>query len=85
MATNRQVVAAVDFVTVSGYDKLVAGQTREGGGTLDLLMTDVAGTSCNRARVAVVELLDNSYHSSCQWSFRWRRPFQIFCVSRIFF
>ena len=39
--TNRHVVAAFDFATVSDCDQLVVGPTHAGGGTLDLLMTDV--------------------------------------------
>ena len=36
--TNRHVVAALAFATVSGCDPLVVGPTRARGGTLDLLM-----------------------------------------------
>ena len=39
--TNRHGVAAFDFATVSGCDRLVVGPTHARGGTLDLLMTDV--------------------------------------------
>ena len=35
-------IAAFDFVTVSGCDQLVVDPTHARGGTLDLLMTDVA-------------------------------------------
>ena len=36
---NRHGVAAFDFATASGCDKLVVGRTNARGGTLDLLMT----------------------------------------------
>ena len=39
MTTNRHLVAAFDFATVSGCDQLVVDPTHERGGTLDLLMT----------------------------------------------
>ena len=39
--TNRHVVAAFDFATVSGRDQLVVSPTHARGGTLDLLVTDV--------------------------------------------
>ena len=39
--TNRHGVAAFDFATVSGCDKLFFCPTHARGGTLDLLMTDV--------------------------------------------
>ena len=35
--TNRHVVAAFDFATMSGCDQLVVGLTHARGGTLDLL------------------------------------------------
>ena len=38
---DHHVVAALDFATVSGCDKLVIGPTHARGGTLDRLMTDV--------------------------------------------
>ena len=40
MTTNRHLVAAFVFATVSGCDQLVVGPTHERGGTLYLLMTD---------------------------------------------
>ena len=58
--TNRHGVAAFDFTTVSGCDKLVVGPTHARGGTLDLLMTDVP----DLIRVAVVAPIGNSDHSS---------------------
>ena len=58
--TNSHGVAAFDFATVSGCDQLVVGLTHARGGTLDLLMTDVL----DLVRVAVVEPIGNSYHSS---------------------
>ena len=44
--------AAFDFTTVSGFDKLVVGQTHARCGTHDLLMTDVP----DLAQVAVAEV-----------------------------
>ena len=58
--TNRHGVAAFDFATVSGCDKLVVGPTHALGGTLDLLMTDVPDV----VRVSVVAPIGNSDHSS---------------------
>ena len=57
--TNRHGVAANNFTTVSGCDKLVVIPTHAHGGTLDPLMTDVP----DLVRVAVVEPKDNSDHS----------------------
>ena len=58
--TNRHGVAAFDFATVSGCDQLVVGPTHARGGTLDLLMTDVA----DLVWVAVVAPIGNSDYSS---------------------
>ena len=58
--TNRQGVAALDFVTISRCDPLVTGPTHARGGTRDLLMTDVS----DLVRVAVVAPLGRSDHSS---------------------
>ena len=58
--TNRHGLAAFDFATGSGCDKLVVGPTHARGGTLDLLMTDVP----DLVRVAVVAPIGNSDHSS---------------------
>ena len=58
--TNSHGVAAFDFATVSGCDKLVVGPTHARGGTLDLLMTDVPAL----VRVAVVAPILNSDYSS---------------------
>ena len=68
--TIRLGVAAFDFATVSGCDQLVVGPTHAGGGTLDLLMTDVP----DLVRVAVVAPIDNSDHT--RQSFRWLRRLQ---------
>ena len=57
--TNRYGVAANDFATVFGCDQLVVGPTHARGGTLDLMMTDVA----DLVRVAVVGPIGNSDHS----------------------
>ena len=73
--TNRHAVAAFDLVTVSGCDQLVVGPTHARGGTLDLLMTDVA----DLVRVAVVAPMGNSDHSSLSAVIRWLRQFQT-CV-----
>ena len=40
--TNRHGVAALNFTTVSGSDQLVVVETQAHGGTLDLLITEVA-------------------------------------------
>ena len=57
---NRQGVAAFDFAAVSCCDKLFVGPTHARGGTLDLLMTDVA----DLIWVSVVAPIGNSDHSS---------------------
>ena len=57
--TNRQVVAAFDFTTVSGCDQLVVSPTHARGGTLDL-MTDVP----DLVRVAFAAPIGNSDDSS---------------------
>ena len=41
MITNRFIVEAFDFASVSGCDQLVGGPTHGLGGTLNLLMTEV--------------------------------------------
>ena len=56
--TNRYGVAALDFATVSGCDRLVIGPTHARGGTLDLLMTDVP----DLVRVAVLGTTIRNYH-----------------------
>ena len=58
--TNRHGVAAFEYATVSGCDKLVVGKAHARGGTLDLLMTDVH----DLVRVAVAAPIGNSDHSS---------------------
>ena len=63
--TDRHGVAALDFATVSGCDKLVIGLIHERGGTLDLLMTDVH----DLVLLTVVGPLGNSDNSSL--SFFW--------------
>ena len=64
--TNRHVVAAFDFATVSGCDQLVVSLTHARGGTLDLLIIDVP----DLVLVAVVVPIGNSDHSSlCRQSF----------------
>ena len=73
--TNRNGVAAFDFATESGCDKLAVGPTHAHGGTLDLLMTDVP----DLVRVAVVAPIGNSDHSSLSAAFLWLRQFQA-CV-----
>ena len=58
--TNRHVVAAFDFTTVSGCDQLVLDPTHARGGTLELLMTDVP----DLVQVSVVAPIFNSDLSS---------------------
>ena len=58
--TNRHVIAAFDFATLSGCDQLVVGPTHARSGTFDLVMTDVP----DLVRVAVVAPISNSDHSS---------------------
>ena len=58
--TNDHEVAAFDFATVSGCDKLVVGPTHAHGETLDFLMTDVPAL----VQVAVVAPIGNSDHSA---------------------
>ena len=58
--TNRHGIEAVDFAIVSCCDQLVVGQTHARGGTLDLLVTDVA----DLVQVSVVAPIGNSDHSS---------------------
>ena len=76
--TNRNGVAAFDFATVSGYDKLVVGQTNARGGTLDLLITDVP----DLVRVAVVAPIGNSDHSSVSPVFSVAQAVPDVCVDR---
>ena len=53
--TNRHGVAAFDFATVSGYNKLVVGLSHARGGILDLFMTGVP----DQVRVAVEAPIGN--------------------------
>ena len=76
--TNRHVVAAFDFATVSGCDQLVVGPTHERGGTLDLLMTDVP----DLIRVAVVAPIGNSDHSSLSAVISMAQAVPNLCLSR---
>ena len=78
LTTNRDGVAAFEFVTVSGCDQLVVGPTHDRGGTLDLLMTDVP----NLARVAVVAPIGNSDHSSLPAVISMAQAVPNLCVSR---
>ena len=71
--TNRHVVAAFDFATVSGCDQMVVGPTHARGGTLGLLMTDVP----DLVQDSVVAHIGNSDHSS--------RSAVNLCVSRKIF
>ena len=52
-------MATFDFATVFGWDLLVVGPSHARGGTLDLLIIDVA----DLVRVAVVAPIGNSDHS----------------------
>ena len=76
--TNRHGVAALDFATVSGCDRLVISPTLACGGTLDLLMTDVP----DLVRVAVVAPLGSSDHSSLSIAISMSQAIPNFCVSR---
>ena len=76
--TNRHGVAAFEFATVSGCDQLDVGPTHARGGTLDLLMTDVP----DLVRVAVVEPIGNSDHSSLSAVISMAQAVPILCVSR---
>ena len=58
--TNRHGIAAFDFSTVSGCDRLVVGPTHARVGSLAILMTDVP----DLAHIAVVAPMGNSDHSS---------------------
>ena len=58
--TNGHGVAAYDFATVSGSDKLVVGPTHARVRTLELLMTYVPDLE----RVAVLAPIGNYEHSS---------------------
>ena len=72
------VVAAFDFVTVSGCDQLVVGPTLARGGTLDLLMTDVP----DLVRVASIPPIGNSDHSSLSAITLMAQAVPNLCVSR---
>ena len=76
--TYRHGVAAFDFATVSGCDRLVVGPTHARSGTLDLLMTDVP----DLARVAVVASIGNSDHSSLSVVISMAQAVPNLCVSR---
>ena len=76
--TNRHGVAAFDFATVSGCHQLVVGLTHARGGTLDFLLTDVP----DLVRVAVVELIGNSDHSSLSAVISMAQVVPNLCVSR---
>ena len=70
--TNRHIVAALDFASVSSCGQLVTGPTHARGGTLDLLTTNVP----DLVRVAVVAPLGCTDHSSLyRQPFRWHRLF----------
>ena len=72
--TNRHGVAAFDFATVSGCDRLAIGPTQARSGTLDLLMTDVP----DLVRVSVVTPIGNSDHSSLSAIISMARLFQTY-------
>ena len=76
--TNSHGVADLDFVTVSGCDQLVTGQTHARGGTLDLLMTDVP----DLVRVAVVARLGSSDQSSLSIAISMAQAIPNFSVSK---
>ena len=74
---NRHGVAASDFAIVSGCDQLVVGPTRECGGTLNLLMTNVP----DLAWAAVLAPIGNSDHSSVSAVISMAQAVPNFCVS----
>ena len=76
--TNRHLVAAFDFATVSGCDQLVVGPTHARGETLDLLMTDVP----DLVRVAVIAPIGNSDHSSLTAVISMAQAVPNLCISR---
>ena len=78
MTTNRHEVVAFDLAKVSGCDQLVVGPMHAGGGTLDLLMTDVP----DLVRVAVVAPISNSDHSSLSAIISMAQAVPNLCVSR---
>ena len=75
--TNSHGVAAFDFATVSGCDRLVVGQTHARGGTLHFLMTDVPDLVC----VAVVAPICNSDPSSLSAVISMAQALPNLCVS----
>ena len=74
ITTNRHVVAAFDFTTVSGCDQLVVDPTHERGWTLNQFMTDFP----DLLRVAV----GNSHHSSLSVVISMVRAVLNLCVSK---
>ena len=76
--TNRHGVAAFDFAAVSGCDQLVVSPTHAHGGTLDLLMTDVA----DLVRVAVVAPIGSADRSSLSAVISMAQAVPNLCVSR---
>ena len=75
---NRHGIAAFDFATVSGCDRLVDGTTHACGETLDLLLTDVA----HQVRVTVVAPIRNSDYSSLSAVISIALAVPKLCVSR---
>ena len=73
--TNRHGVAAFDFATVSGCDKLVVGPTHARVGILDLLMTDVPDLAP----------IGNSNHSSLSAVISMAQAVPNLCVRRKLF
>ena len=79
---NRHGLAAFDFATVSGCEKLVVGPTHARVITLNLLMTDVP----DLLRVAVISsTTGNSDHSSLSAVISMAQTVTNFCVSRKIF
>ena len=76
--THRHGVAAFDFATVSSWHQLVVGPTHAHGGTLDLLMTDVA----DLVWVSVVAPIGNSDHSSLSTVISMAQAVPNLCVRR---
>ena len=78
MTTNSHGVAAFDFVTVSCCNQFIVSPTHAGGGTLDLLMTDVP----DLVQVAVVVPLGNSDYSSLSAVISMAQAVANLCFSR---
>ena len=82
---NHHGVAAIDFATVSGFDRLVVDPTHVREGTLDLLMTDVPDlvwVAVMATRVAVMAPIGISDHYSLSAVISMAQAITNLCVSR---